>query len=218
MDHRQERTASNDDDPEDDSIKKYEYDDTYREQRHMNDSTMPPPPSQQQQQRSTTIQAAAAAATTTTLTESTLVPTGTSKTHGNLTKTVTAVTAAAAAAIPTIRRKQRSALGLADWTRLLSVTKDIAQLRGQSVRRSIPMAEVRQHNTIHDGWIVLGNDKRVYNISPYLAYHPGGTKIMISVLGQDATIQFQKYHPWVNWDGYVRCFLLFLTLVLVMSF
>lgn len=39
---------------------------------------------------------------------------------------------------------------------------------------------------------------QVYNITPYLRYHPGGPDILIKAAGRDATSLFNKYHPWVN--------------------
>lgn len=39
---------------------------------------------------------------------------------------------------------------------------------------------------------------QVYNITPYLKYHPGGEKILLSVAGKDGTPAFDRYHRWVN--------------------
>lgn len=100
----------------------------------------------------------------------------------------------------------RHRFGLHDWKRLLAASKDLAQRRGAPIRRDITMEEVRQHNKNHDGWIVLRG--RVYNIGPYLPYHPGGAGIFKSVLGKDATTLFDKYHRWVNIDGLVGPLLL----------
>lgn len=41
---------------------------------------------------------------------------------------------------------------------------------------------------------------QVYNLTPYLQYHPGGAKILMSVAGKDGTAAFDKYHAWVNAD------------------
>ena len=42
---------------------------------------------------------------------------------------------------------------------------------------------------------------KVYNITQYLAYHPGGEKILMSRAGKDCTVLFNKYHAWVNGDS-----------------
>jgi cytochrome-b5 reductase len=90
---------------------------------------------------------------------------------------------------------------LHDWKRLLSKTTDLAQLKGEAPRRDIPWEEIRQHNKNHDGWVVLRG--KVYNIGPYLPYHPGGVAVFRKVLGGDGTAMFDKYHRWVNIDGLI---------------
>lgn len=40
----------------------------------------------------------------------------------------------------------------------------------------------------------------MYNLTPYMKYHPGGAKILVAVMGKDGTKMFDRYHPWVNID------------------
>jgi cytochrome b involved in lipid metabolism len=96
--------------------------------------------------------------------------------------------------------------GLHDWMTLLGRAKDLAQRKGSPLRRDIPPSEVKLHDKPHDGWITLRG--KVYNLSPYLAYHPGGDVILHSVLGKDATALFDKYHRWVNVDNLIGPLLL----------
>ncbi|KAJ5095722.1 hypothetical protein NUU61_005078 [Penicillium alfredii] len=42
---------------------------------------------------------------------------------------------------------------------------------------------------------------KVYNISPYAPYHPGGKGELLRGAGKDSAQLFQEIHPWVNWDG-----------------
>lgn len=100
-------------------------------------------------------------------------------------------------AAPPVRIKK--GFGLSDWTRLVKSSKDLAQLKGQGLRKNITKDEVKQHNKIYDGWMIVHN--KVYNIAPYLQYHPGGSAILKPYLGKDATAMFEKYHRWVNVDG-----------------
>eukprot|EP01025_Chloroclados_australasicus_P046690 TRINITY_DN5153_c0_g1_i3.p2 TRINITY_DN5153_c0_g1~~TRINITY_DN5153_c0_g1_i3.p2 ORF type:complete len:184 (+),score=22.36 TRINITY_DN5153_c0_g1_i3:163-714(+) len=86
-----------------------------------------------------------------------------------------------------------------DWMRLTRTNNDLAGLNGGSLRKGIPMEEVRQHHTEQDGWMVVRG--KVYNIIPYMKFHPGGDKILKPMLGRDATSLFNKYHPWVNVDA-----------------
>jgi cytochrome b involved in lipid metabolism len=82
------------------------------------------------------------------------------------------------------------------WLRLLQTEPDLAGLKGQSPRRLIPMQEVKQHKTEEDAWTVLRG--RVYNISPYIRFHPGGKDMLMKGAGRDCTALFNKYHAWVN--------------------
>jgi cytochrome b involved in lipid metabolism len=50
-----------------------------------------------------------------------------------------------------------------------------------------------------DAWTVLGG--KVYNITPYLPYHPGGVPELMRAAGKDGTKLFGEIHPWVNWEG-----------------
>ncbi|RMZ77127.1 hypothetical protein DV737_g4543, partial [Chaetothyriales sp. CBS 132003] len=50
-----------------------------------------------------------------------------------------------------------------------------------------------------DAWTVYQG--RVYNITPYLPFHPGGAAELMKGAGRDAGALFMEVHPWVNWDG-----------------
>lgn len=47
------------------------------------------------------------------------------------------------------------------------------------------------------------NGEQVYNITPYLHYHPGTVAEIMKGAGKDCTSLFHKYHPWVNFDSLV---------------
>ena len=42
---------------------------------------------------------------------------------------------------------------------------------------------------------------KVYNITPYLPFHPGGEGELRRVAGKDGRKLFMEVHPWVNWDN-----------------
>ncbi|KAL3000334.1 hypothetical protein AAZX31_09G207800 [Glycine max] len=78
---------------------------------------------------------------------------------------------------PTVRAKVPFEKGYSqmDWLKLTQTHPDLAGLKGQSNKRLISMDEVRKHQTEGQMWTVLKG--RVYNISPYMKFHPGGTAI-----------------------------------------
>ncbi|KAK1993009.1 cytoplasm protein [Colletotrichum falcatum] len=49
-----------------------------------------------------------------------------------------------------------------------------------------------------DAWMALGG--RVYNITPYLPYHPAGIPELLRGAGRDGTKLFGEIHPWVNYE------------------
>ncbi|KAG9133860.1 hypothetical protein Leryth_017931 [Lithospermum erythrorhizon] len=48
--------------------------------------------------------------------------------------------------------------------------------------------KVKQHKTGDAMWTVLKG--RVYNISPYMKFHPGGEDILLKAVGKDCTSLF----------------------------
>lgn len=99
---------------------------------------------------------------------------------------------------PTVRAKVPFEKGYSqmDWLKLTRTHPDLAGLKGQSNRRLISMDEVRKHKTEGEMWTVLKG--RVYNISPYMKFHPGGVDMLMKTVGKDCTSLFNKYHAWVN--------------------
>ncbi|KAF3334639.1 Cytochrome b5 domain-containing protein RLF [Carex littledalei] len=84
-----------------------------------------------------------------------------------------------------------------DWLKLTRTDPDLAGLKGKSNRRLITLEEVKQHKSTEGHiWTVLKG--RVYNISPYLKFHPGGVDMLMKAAGKDCTSLFNKYHAWVN--------------------
>lgn len=99
---------------------------------------------------------------------------------------------------PTPRAKVPYQIGYShmDWHKLTRTHPDLAGLKGESNKRLIPLSEVKQHNTQDSMWTVLKG--RVYNITPYMKFHPGGVDMLMKAVGKDCTALFNKYHAWVN--------------------
>lgn len=83
-----------------------------------------------------------------------------------------------------------------DWLKLTRTHPDLAGLKGQSNKRLISLKEVKLHQTEGSMWTVLKG--RVYNIAPYMKFHPGGVDLLMKAVGKDCTTLFNKYHAWVN--------------------
>lgn len=41
----------------------------------------------------------------------------------------------------------------------------------------------------------------MYNITPYVPFHPGGKGEILRGSGKSSDKLFMEVHPWVNWDG-----------------
>ncbi|KAL7066917.1 cytochrome b5-like heme/steroid binding domain-containing protein [Cryptosporidium serpentis] len=60
----------------------------------------------------------------------------------------------------------------------------------------IKMEELKKHCTTNDCWVSYNG--KVYDITKYLDYHPGGRDILIEFAGSDMTETFTNFHQWVN--------------------
>ncbi|OAA73508.1 L-lactate ferricytochrome c oxidoreductase [Cordyceps fumosorosea ARSEF 2679] len=54
-------------------------------------------------------------------------------------------------------------------------------------------AEVARHNTPESCWVILYG--KVYDVTSFLSSHPGGSRIILSLAGQDATEDYDPVHP-----------------------
>ncbi len=66
------------------------------------------------------------------------------------------------------------------------------------------LEEISSHNTFRDLWIILNG--RVYDISKYSPYHPGGLKTLLMVAGRDGTKLFNQIHSFVNIEALIGKF------------
>lgn len=62
----------------------------------------------------------------------------------------------------------------------------------------LSLAEASKHNTESDCWLVIKN--KVYNVSSYIGYHPGGANRIISECGNEVTGLFASIHSNFAWD------------------
>jgi len=64
--------------------------------------------------------------------------------------------------------------------------------------QGIPMSEVRKHNTKDSAWVVLHG--KVYDLTAFLADHPGGEQVVLDWAGKDATKFWSAIHKqaWIQ--------------------
>lgn len=93
---------------------------------------------------------------------------------------------------------------LMDWIRKSAKEKDT--LSGTNGRiLEVTREELSKHNKVDDCWLVVHG--KVYNVTPYLDFHPGGVDEMMRGAGTDATQLFNEVHKWVNFRSMLKnCF------------
>jgi cytochrome b involved in lipid metabolism len=91
-------------------------------------------------------------------------------------------------------RKSKASKPQFEFIRMMESNADPLLRQGRPFE-VFSLEEVSKHNTETDAWIIL--DGKVYDMTLYLNYHPGG-KIIMSCAGKDGSNFFKRYHPWVN--------------------
>ncbi|GAB7357678.1 hypothetical protein MBLNU459_g0168t1 [Dothideomycetes sp. NU459] len=87
-----------------------------------------------------------------------------------------------------------------DWASLSRSTN----LSGVSTFTRVTPSQLKKHNGRKGApaWSVYQG--KVYNVSPYLPFHPGGEGELLRAAGKDGTKLFMEVHPWVNWDNMLQ--------------
>jgi len=81
-----------------------------------------------------------------------------------------------------------------DWARLKSSGSDLRG--GVTALMRVTPSELAKHRMREDAWSAFGG--RVYNITPYLKFHPGGVGELMRAAGRDGTELFMKTHAWIS--------------------
>ncbi|CEN61771.1 hypothetical protein ASPCAL08419 [Aspergillus calidoustus] len=89
-----------------------------------------------------------------------------------------------------------------DWAALTSNPNN--KLRGENlpstyIKVTPSMLKAQNGRKGTDAW--TSYQGKVYNITPYLPYHPGGKGELLRGAGKDSGKLFLEIHPWVNWDA-----------------
>ncbi|XP_029308037.1 LOW QUALITY PROTEIN: cytochrome b5 reductase 4 [Cottoperca gobio] len=89
---------------------------------------------------------------------------------------------------------------LMDWIRFSKSGKDLTGLRGRLIE--VTKDELQKHNTKDDCWTCIRG--MVYNVTPYMDYHPGGEEELMKAAGIDGTDLFDQVHRWVNYESMLK--------------
>lgn len=89
-----------------------------------------------------------------------------------------------------------------DWAMLTSAPNH--KLRGNDVpehliRVSPSQLEYHHGRNGREAWTAFQG--KVYNVTPYLSFHPGGEGELLRGAAKDSAQLFMGVHPWVNWEG-----------------
>lgn len=89
---------------------------------------------------------------------------------------------------------------LMDWIRLTKSGKDLKGTGPRMLR--ITEEQLAKHDKVDDLWLAIRG--MVYNVTSYIAYHPGGAQELMRGAGKDATTLFEEVHRWVNYESMLK--------------
>ncbi|KAK6588604.1 flavohemo cytochrome b-type NAD(P)H [Cryptosporidium xiaoi] len=65
-----------------------------------------------------------------------------------------------------------------------------------NLERKVSVEELRSHASENDCWVAYRG--KVYDITKYLEFHPGGKEILLQFAGKDISTACSHFHHWVN--------------------
>ncbi|XP_053658340.1 cytochrome b5 reductase 4 [Anopheles marshallii] len=93
---------------------------------------------------------------------------------------------------------------LMDWIRLGNSGTDLSGTGGRVV--PVTHAELAKHDRSEDAWMAIRG--KVYNVTRYMNFHPGGSDELMRGAGKDATRLFEEVHAWVNYESLLaKCYI-----------
>ncbi|KFH44880.1 Cytochrome b5 reductase-like protein [Hapsidospora chrysogenum ATCC 11550] len=87
-----------------------------------------------------------------------------------------------------------------DWARISGPNADLRGLPPSTpyLRVTPSMLKRQTGRKGKDAW--MGLNGKVYNVTPYAEFHPGGVPELMRGAGRDGTKLFGEIHPWVNYE------------------
>ncbi|KAH8321626.1 hypothetical protein KR074_010532 [Drosophila pseudoananassae] len=93
---------------------------------------------------------------------------------------------------------------LMNWIRLCNSGADLSGTGGRVV--PVTKTELALHNKVNDAWMAIRG--RVFNVTRYMDFHPGGVDELMRGVGRDATKLFDEVHAWVNYPQLLgKCYI-----------
>nr|XP_017025034.1 cytochrome b5 reductase 4 [Drosophila kikkawai] len=93
---------------------------------------------------------------------------------------------------------------LMSWIRLCNSGADLSGTGGRTV--PVSRSELALHNKVDDAWMAIRG--RVFNVTRYMDFHPGGVDELMRGVGRDATQLFDEVHAWVNYPQLLgKCYI-----------
>ena len=84
----------------------------------------------------------------------------------------------------------------------INITSLVARLKASAQAGGMTMSEVAQHHSMNDCYLAING--KVYNVTPYMPYHPAGASIIARYCGQEVTGIFAQIHSNRAWDLLAR--------------
>ena len=87
-----------------------------------------------------------------------------------------------------------------DWARISGPNADLRGVPSSTpyLRVTPSMLKKMTGRKGKDAWMALNG--KVYNVTPYAEYHPGGVPELMRGAARDGTKLFGEIHPWVNYE------------------
>lgn len=89
---------------------------------------------------------------------------------------------------------------LMDWIRKCKKEEDLSGVGSKKLK--VTSEELCKHQSEQDCWIAIHG--LVFNVTPYMDYHPGGREEMMRGAGKDATELFNQVHHFVNFGSMLK--------------
>lgn len=90
----------------------------------------------------------------------------------------------------------RPGFSLMGWVRHSAGAEDLSGIKGPRIE--VTLEELKKHDQPDDCWMAIRG--KVYNVTDYLDYHPGGIEELLRGAGTNATELFDEAHSYVNYE------------------